>query len=563
MILSSAYRKCRLALCALGLLAAVTGCVSRGALSAGDGTSADTFRMSVTVITNAGVSTRAGHADDTQQAGSEAENYIDFPGNDFRIVLFDKAGNYLYEVDGQGRWDSYSVSNDRRVYTLDYEIDFPETIGRDKRAEIRAEGLQVLVLGNWRSSGASYGTFAGRTLGGENDIWRDGTNYNFNYRPADGNETWRPDPEENTLIPMFGYAKSTPFNLALGGGTIGATAKIPMQRALAKVEVIDNLVNQPALSVGDVTMTAFNTSGRFIPDVTANANWDKVGEQVDVSSLPDRVTAGANLKFFHDVDNKKWIAYVPEMALTQPALDAKKSFDPAAAGTRPHLEVKIVTDNSLSFYEGGTYPVHFASYDANSVPTIPDDSWNHILRNHIYRFSVNKVGVSVQLHLHVRPWQEDEVEEWDFTDHVTVSKTLEWAENTYEANEEEDRNVILLLEDGVSLKGEFQLMSPVNGRWYARLVPLGDAKPNAVTFVDANGDVMEPSDGGVCLEISGQVDKDRREVIYIRPTELGNDYESRFRLEFLVENLGVWMEVPVTKDGSSNYTIVRKRNIIE
>lgn len=562
MSLSAAYRRFRLALCALGLLAAVPGCVSGGGLSDADDRG-DTFRMSVTVITNAGVATRAGHADDMQQTGSEAENYIDFPGNDFRIVLFDKAGNYLYEVDGLGRWDSYSVSNDRRVYTLDYEIDFPETIGRDKRAEIRAEGLQVLVLGNWRSIGASYGTFAGRTLVGDTGIWRDGTAYNFTYRPAAGKETWRPAPEENALIPMFGYAKSTPFNLALGGGTIGATAKIPMQRALAKIEVIDNLVNQPALSVGDVTMTAFNTSGRFIPDVTANANWDKVGEQVDVSSLPAGVTAGTNLKFFHDETNGKWIAYVPEMALTQPALDAKKSFDPAAAGNRPHLEVEIVTDNSLSFYKGGTYPVHFAAYDANSVPTIPDDSWNHILRNHIYRFSVNKVGVSVDLHLHVVPWAADEEEKWDFTDHVTVSRPLTWDENTYESYDETGRNVILLLQDGVSLVGDFQLMTPINGRWYLRLVPIGDAKPNAITFVDAQGDVMGPSDGGVCLEISGPIDG-KTKTVRIRPTELGNDYESRFRLELLVENLGVWIEVPITEDGQDpNYTIVRKQNIIE
>ena len=559
MILSSAYRKCRLALCALGLLAAVTGCVSR--VEQPDGENGK-LRMSLTVLANGSVATRAGHADDGEEKGSDAENYIDFAGNDFRIVLFDRSGNYLYEIDGLGGWDSFTsgtMPGGADYYRLEYEIDLPESVDAAKRAEIRSNGVQVMVLANWHGidGSVSYGPFTGRTLGGDTGIWSDRTRFNFSYpygttaTPAAGFETWRPDIEKKRLIPMFGINTTPAF--VEQGEYLFAAVTVPMQRAVAKIEVLDNLVNQPALSVGDVTMTSFNTSGRFIPDVAANPGWAQVGSQVGISSLPANVVSRTGLNFYHDAAAKKWIAYVPEMALT-PATDS----DPDNfLEDRPHLEV-VISAKDLGFYEGGTYPVHFAKY-VDSAPTFPDESWDHILRNHIYRFSVNKVGVTVDLHLHVIPWQADDEELWDFTDHVTVQDRLFWDTETYASYDPETESVTLLLDKEKPLKGYFTISTPINGRWYVRLTALDGAKTDAIVFCEADGTELG-------TEISGLIPLEAEfpTMFFIKPTNLGNDDESRFRLDFFVENLGVWMEVPMVENanGIKYYTIVRESNNI-
>ena len=581
-----------------------------------------TFYMSISIITSMSSSTRAdsnnagfNHSDDMQENGSDAENYIDFANNDFQLILFDSEGNYLLSMDAMDRWSVFpypsgSGSNNGSefaVYKMERKIEFPESVSETMIESIKQNGFQVLVLANWNNAkGGGTGTYKNfsdhkQTL---SEIWKEKELYNFKYdyagwKPTDSDQytgyvTWIPEHQGSVkkLIPMFGYVEGQAF--ILKNGEYRSESKIHMQRAVAKIEVLDNLVNQPKLEVTNVTMTNFNTSGRFIPDVEANPNWNKVGSQVDKSSLPNDVVPLANLRFHHiesedAADGKgKFVAYVPEMELDQPALDSKnKSFNPKDAADRPHLKVEITNrdDPNSEFYKqysGGIYDAHFAKYDADFNPTIPDDSWNHILRNHIYRFSVNKVGLTVDLHLHVTPWDKEKDEEWDFTDHVTISKALTWDKDTYDfliidgtkygsdaengdnqggdddngynGSPDQDNEVYLKL-DRTILVGRFKIATPQNGRWYARLTPVSGANPNAVSFVYENGDPL-PGDG---MNISGMIDG-TVQSLYIRQSTKNNEDESRFKLEFWVENLGVWMSVPMP-DGP--YTIVRQGNLIQ
>lgn len=570
MRLKPIYRLLRLAALAAGLLAAASSCVFE--YGEAPAVSGDTYRMSVTVFANFAPgtrSTRAVHADDKQEDGTAAENFIDFTADDFRIALFDNSGKYLLNIGGTGKWNVFPYASDNAVYRMECEVVFPDNVTKEEIDQLKESGFQVMVLANWRNAGGRYDNLF---MPGGNPqnlaaIWKDNTHYNFPYRPVSGPggvmRSWMPSTEEGAarqLIPMFGFAKASKFETRTSGGIFYSNAQIKMQRAVAKIEVLDNLVNQPSLRVSDVKMSAYNTVGRFIPDVDVNRNWDKVGEQVDMSSLPANPgLASDELTFVHDEAGKKWIAYVPEMALP------KGSQDPGTGKwtffeNRPHLDVTIEADAALhDFYDGGIYTAHFAKYDANSEPTIPDESWNHILRNHIYRFSVNKVGLDVRLHLHVVPWSPDEEEIWDFTDHVTVSQELEWEENTYEILEEDRQNIFLKLDETI-LVGSFRIETPIHGRWYARLTPLGDAKPNAVSFVDKDGEVLNPSEGDpkACAEVSGMIDGNVQKL-YIRPTSYGNDMESRFKLDFWVENLGTLISVPMP-DGP--FIIVRKANNI-
>ena len=552
------YRLIGLAAIAAGLLAALSGCVCEEGHCA-DAPSGGIYRMSITVYTSLSAATRAGHSDDREEQGSDPENQIDFAGGDFRLVLFDAAGVYLYEVEGMDQWKFYPAyqSDNYWIHMMEGEIRFPETIAKERLAALQTSGFRIMVLANWQrveghnAYGSLEGWRSGKTL---TDIWKDGTNHNFhNFYTASGTTTWLPDhsAEPKKLIPMFGIAQAAKFERRTSGGEFYSSASIPMQRAVAKIEVIDNLQQQPGLRVSDVKMTQFNTAGRFIPDVAANPAWDQIGSQVESSSVPVDPDPRSGLQFVQ-LGQGVWTAYVPEMNLGGNITDA-----------RPHLEVQIDNTNApTGGYTGGTYPLHFAKYDDRFEPTIPDKSWEHLLRNHIYRFSIDKVGLTLQLHLHVIPWYEDADEVWDFTDHVTVGEpALAWMPDTFDSitPTEEGGNDLVLKLDGTLLKGTLDIRTPQNGRWYARLTPIGEAKPNAVSFVDQAGNVLDPSAGEpkACVEISGTIDGSKQ-VFYLRPTNFENDSESRFKLDFWVENLGVWMNVPTPA-----YTIVRKANIIE
>lgn len=580
---------------AVGLLAVLQGCV----LDHYDENDDPMFSLSLTVVSGLTDQTRARHEDSMEQPGSAAENYVDFPGGDFRTVLFDNAGNYLFAIDDSGKWTirPYDAGSDFAVYQLECEVEFPKTVTKSTIDQVKAAGFQVMVLANWQNSRtAGYDNLFTPGASPQNlaAVWKDGDHYNFPYRAGTGGLTWMPAHEGTSrqLIPMFGYARAARSESAAGSG-YHFVSTVKLQRALAKIEVIDDLVNQPALCVSDVTMNDYNTSGRFIPDVAANPYWDMIGEQVNASSLPAGVaSAGSVLKFFRTGGTAnaggKWIAYVPEMALDKLTLAADKSFDPEsdAAKNRTHLDISIATkeNESIPGYTGGTYIAHFAKYLQNVTPTIPDDSWNHILRNHIYRFEVKKVGFTVNLHLHVIPWDKDEDEVWDYTDQVTIQRILLWEEYpdpdgktdedgnilnvpSYESCNAETGEVVLWLDPKrPPLKGSFKITTPVNGRWYVRLIPIDGSKTDAVTFVDVDQDgkaIPLPEGSAPRLEISGSVNNGQfPDYFYIMPTNFDNDFESRYRLEFYVENLGIWTEVPMTPDNFRYYTIVRQRNLI-
>lgn len=577
-------RQCLVALL-LGLLATLQSCIVDDIeYRAPQDTSGSTYSMSITVVTNSSATSRANHEDDKQQTGTDAENYIDFENYDFSLILFDNNGRYLHKIDCSTDWtilpSTSGTSNVPTTYLLETEIKFPETINDATIETITKSGFQVMALANWKNAkdGNAYqGIFTNKNGSTGNQslttIWKDGTNYNFAYNctTANGsNTTWQPNIiQTKQLIPMFGLAQASAFK-PRSSTSLYSSAMIPMQRAMAKIEVIDNLKNDDP-SVRGVTMTAFNTSGRFIPDVAANPDWNQVGSQVSSSSLPANVASLTDLKFFQQGANSKtWVAYVPEMALMKNVID----------DSRTHLNVKLGGSNTAS---DGTYPVHFAKYDHTFKPTIPDDSWNHILRNHIYRYEINGVNkptFELELHLHVIPWVPDEEEVWDFTDHVTLLQPLKWSEGGVPVDGSEDGSgnsmkevtantdgeINLSLESGKWLEGRFTIQTPVNGKWYARLTPLGDAQPYAMSFVDEQGQVMDPKSGDpeTCTELSGTIDS-KEVTIRISPTNFDNDYESKFRLEFFVENLGTWMEVPMVGENAEYkyYTIVRPRNIIE
>ena len=507
--------------------------------------------LQVSVQTSKDTNSRAGdHNDDSEQKGTAAENYIDFGASNFRLEIFNIDGTHLLDIDPDS-WEVSTREDNLYVYhDLNIKLEFPKETDSETINRIRREGVKVMALANWNASPAQnrYNNVfvkADRSRQSLDEIWADNTTYNFDYTPTTGAatlQTWLPSTVGNakTLIPMFGIGQSSPFTL--NGNEYRTAVSVPMQRALAKVEVISKIdaVNG---GIDNVTMSAYNNTARFIPDLTTNPHWDVIGAQVGVSSLPLNVqTQSQQLAFVKEGDTK-WVAYIPEMYLGNQLNDA-----------RPHVNVTLTGND--------TRAVHFALYDEDSNPSLPDDSWHHVLRNHIYRYEVSRAAIGANIHLHVIPWTRDDDEEWDYTDHVSV-KTIEWSD--YESMNPQTGEIFLSFDK--PLQGGFQIMSPINGNWFVRLVPLNDAKPGAISFVDGDGKVLTPTVGNppYCPELSGRIPGPVASLIRILPTNSGEDQESRFRIEFYVENLGNWVEVPMvsTSNSYTNYTIVRTANRIQ
>ena len=581
MRLEATYGRLRLAAMAVGLLVALQGCIWDGPLeeTASGGSS---YHMSVTVVTGVSASTRADHADDFEENGSAAENFIDFDNGDFRVILFDKEGNFLHEVGGDAEWSIISTTDGegQAYYLLESEIPFPEDYPEARLEFLRNNGFQVMVLANWRSVDPDRTGDAYENLfeeGGShltlNAIWKDGEHNNFAYKPADGNNSWQPDHQGTTkrLIPMFGVAEAPPFTQRYNNGGFYSSGTIMMQRAMAKIEVIDHLLEQPNLEITDVTMSHYNTSGRFIPDVDANPDWNKIGAQVGTSSLPKDVAAQTGLKFFrveesddHDDHGTvgKWIAYVPEMALETAVFNSVGEIinDGREDGgeIRTHLNVKIDPkegESDTGFKGGGTYKLHFARYDENFLPTIPDDSWNHILRNHIYRYYINKVGTSVRLTLIVQPWFNAPAEEWHYTHVVTVPEdgAISWQNYT---NDDKEECRLIVKDDGTSAEGTFMITGPHNDIWYAYLIPLtGD--PDAFYFADEEGNELSEDPHGL-------IDGKTPGKIYIRRRNMWTSEQNTAKLQIMVrtaDNRYLEANVCPTGSGKTYYTIIQNRNI--
>ena len=556
---------CKLMLAAL-LLLLVQSC----AMDTVNEPSGSKMILSLTVVASSDISTRA-HYDDEEEEGIEAENYIDIDNNDLRIFLLSKSGEILQEVINL-QWSKSTIGSSA-IYSLTKKEIFFNDDTEEDRAKINGllrDGVSVMVLAN--SKNARWDGGINSFPSSFDNLWKDGSNFNYNYVMGAARTSWQPKISNGNkdLIPMFGILHTT-FDTSDGKHL--ASGRIQLQRAMAKVEVIDN-IKIDGVSLSNVTLSDFNQVGRLIPDIQANPDWDKIGEQVGVSSLPaDPAHLNTELNFIHLPAQKKWIAYVPEMSLAKPAADGSMPAD------RTHLNLTLAASSAYPGFNGSVYQMHFAKYVNSIEPTVPDESWNHILRNHIYRFSVNNVGVNTELELHVKPWVLDDDEEWDFSDNITIDKTLEWksiseGEMTYEDLDKTNGRILLWIDEDKSkiLTGTFSFKTPLNGEWIARLIPLDDALPNAMSFVDANGNPLQPAHGDppVCLEISGLIEKDSPAYIRIQPTNFGNETMSAYKLEFYVKNLGTYTRVSMVNEKDKergatfdNYIIVRKSNKLQ
>lgn len=307
----------------------------------------------------------AGH--DTEEATPD-EDYIDIDGRDFLVLVFDGYGRLIQRFEPsstvikQGQGTSYELSG---------------VLG-----ETSANEIQVAVIANCNSMGAgnAYDRFVlGNTFLSE--MYGDGTKWNFTLPNPEGG--WQPDKDTKKTIPMYGCSEAKPLSPENATQSeddenryILNLGEIKMLRAVAKIEIVDCLPEGVEIDP-NVTLSAYNTQGRLIPDATKNPDWNKAETQVISPTLPDNVTTTANLKFFTesktigDMPRKVYSAYVTEANLT---------------ANRPHINL-TVKDSDGQGTSSKDYQMAVDSY-----PISPTQGLAALLRNHIYRYEIKSAS---------------------------------------------------------------------------------------------------------------------------------------------------------------------------
>ena len=588
------------------LAASLPACINDDDACPADVPAADTpVMLSLQISVPASATTRAGghtidDSDHHLEAATDAENFVNFEGEDYQILLFDGNGTYIDQFTPiwTFSWqDAPAGSSDNThtgLYTTTLSGPLPESVS--------STAIQVLVLANWLGdtnertwgSGIAYPdwkTTPPTTAPTLTDLYTNATDYNFTMPYITGSDgtisTWRPSVAEvaeddnhthtGVGIPMFGLSDRIEISRLTADEEsqlkedlddfdddaqhYALRAEIQMLRALAKIEVIDAIDanadgttagNNGSVRVSDVTLTSCAATGRFIPDLSllpANGSWNDATIQVAAPSLPEDPAGDAlsNLKFFQipatDGENARWIAYVPEMALPIPS-DADDAATVAAS--RPHLDVDIQTEGSTT---STTYTVEFADY-TDGLATTP---YAALLRNHIYRYTINSVNGAIELEVEVEDWTEETGDGiWNFTDNIVIAESglLEWA--NYQSLDRATVTVRQGTDLADLLTGRFTISSPVGAMWRASLITTS-GRDDAFYFTDAKGNPLESNPTGI---IDGNVAS-----IHIRNNSATvQDVANEAKLVIMVvigdEATGRWIEADVCKKGeATNYII--------
>jgi len=330
---------------------------------------------------------------------SVEENRIDIEGNDYCILIFRRQTT----ADGtegmvfQERFVPLSVQtiegSKERLYALQGVVSVASGL---KTGTVAQENMAIMVLANWRSFGCEYDdilTVSGVTT--IDDVVGQARNKPFRL-PTDKSpaketlQTWQPYVSGHKGIPMCGVKEFEMTSAAVrAGGEISIDEPVMLLRAVAKIEIIDNLYEGKRDGVCGVKVAAvsrYNKTGTLICDMKRNPEWHVEEVQVTTPTLPlprDEMEQGSDLGMLpagNDGEGRPvYAAYVPEFDM--------RGLEPGDV-LRPAIKLQIRKPGRDTELLG--YIVDIADYGGGTTPTVMDNdpNYSYLLRNHIYRFEL-------------------------------------------------------------------------------------------------------------------------------------------------------------------------------
>lgn len=338
------------------------------------------YYLTLTIFSYDATTRADDHDPEEEEDGSPAENYIDFVGGDYRIVLFNESGDFLADF-GAENVNSSMAGTDN--HTIEILIDRKKYPG----FPVDSENLtfQVMVLANWNSWKCDYSRLVGRNISESdfNSIWKDGNSFNFSYNPD--NNSWTPNIDSNPkrLIPMFGIGTISGFQWNSSKNIHYGHSTVWMLRSLAKIEIsVSDEMFIKGFDIIECSINKYNTSGRLIPDLSRDENKFS-GDQTPHMKYPSlsdsKQLTGGELKFVNlspEGEKARFVAYLPEMATGEFQITDDDNDD------RPKLEIKMAV-NGKWFKD---YNVELADYSKGKP--VKNSYLFHVLRNHFYNYNI-------------------------------------------------------------------------------------------------------------------------------------------------------------------------------
>lgn len=282
------------------------------------------------------------------QAGDEYENEIN--GENLQVVLYNEQGNFLTNVTKLG----FKQTDQSNVYQYVGVIDKTETTGKQK--------CKVMILANTSITNG--------------EKW--------------GNLTYT---QSNTGIPLWGVKTA---DVDFSPNAINNLNKIYLLRAMAKVEVtLSDEVTDYSLS--SVKLDRYNKTGYCLPNGYDTATDTQYLSVENCIRIPEQAAVTTPLEFTPagNVTNRYYV-YVPEFK---------------NKGKNDNQQCKLNVALKPTAQDGGLqekeneYELKFAEYISSS----PSGKVWDIVRNHIYRFNITKVGIySFELEYQVQEWSDKE-----------------------------------------------------------------------------------------------------------------------------------------------------------
>lgn len=326
------------------------------------------------------------------QEGTDAESYINIDAGDYKILIFDENGNLVVNdfVPSVSQLYFSPTEPENLIYRFSGRVAIPQ----------ETKQIQVMMLANWKSfnSQANYSFNEKPAL---ETIYRNGTSWNFG-APSGGWSGWRPSLADKRAIPMFGISKTVDLTevTTLTDDNRVDVEQFPLIRSIAKIEIIDNISPEyeTVIKMTGCTLSAYNTNGRYIPNVNENGDWNQPPKQVTAPSLPGAPGAATNLQFSKTTDSEGrtvYVAYLPEMGIND--------------NNRPNITVQMTAWNGTSSFERNS-SFSFNNYKDN-VEQTGGNALAAVLRNHIYRYTVTFDTVTqLNLEYAICRWEEESVD---------------------------------------------------------------------------------------------------------------------------------------------------------
>ena len=437
-----------------------------------------------------------------------AENFIDV--NDITVMFLNSDGRVM-KVFADGEYSVEVNSNTDGLYN-DYVLRF--RINQDYFEKTGATStFSLLVVAN------HDGTGDGQTYNPD-DLWMKSVadlsalKTSFGYTGQNGTAAWTPDIAGGRHIPMAGIHRFTVSRAALESATDANNPlviteggnEIEMQRAMAKIRVIDSLAENGNTDneITAVTLSGMNRRGAYLPLVPSNEWGTQVVPNTSVCHIAHGDASWFNPSTVipsYTIGADGWGFYIPEFSWTL-----------ASAAAEPTLHITV---HSASTGLDRTY-----DYPVSKALGASD-----MTRNHIYEFRVTEIaGTEAELTLVVKDWDDQEVI-WDYTDNpgLATGGWIVFDRNTCAVVD--DLAQAVFRNDKADIKAQFTLAEPVNATWRAVFI-YEKGKLGAFRFVDKDGNEVET--------ISGEIDGTTPASLIIRTKDTPREDDNVARLQIIV-----------------------------